>query len=100
LKIIFTPTARNQFLDAVAYIRRENPSAAISFRIKAEDLLSRLHEFPESGRLLPEFPDLPFRQVIVAPYRFFYRIKEKTVWIVAVWHSAQLPNEPKDVAGG
>jgi toxin ParE1/3/4 len=100
LKIIFTPTARNQFLDAVAYIRRENRSAAISFRIKAEDILSRLHEFPESGGLLPEFPDLLFREVIVAPYRFFYRIKEKTVWIVAVWHSAQLTNEPKDVAGG
>jgi toxin ParE1/3/4 len=100
LKIIFTPTARNQFLDALAYIRRENPSAAISFRKKAEDVVSRLHEFPESGRLLPEFPDLPFREVIVAPYRFFYRIKEKTIWIVAVWHGAQLPNEPNDVAGG
>ncbi len=50
-----------------------------------------------SGRRLPEFPDLPFREVIVAPYRFFYRVKEKTVWIVAVWHIAQLPKEPYEV---
>ena len=52
-----------------------------------------LRKFPQSGRALPEFPDLPFREVIVTPYRFFYRVKGKNVWIVAVWHSAQLPEE-------
>lgn len=94
MKIVFTSTARRQFLDALAYIHRENPVAAISFRQKAENTLSRLRDFPESGRILPEFPDLPFREVIVEPYRFFYRVKGKTVWVVAVWHGAQLPNEP------
>ncbi len=100
MKIIFTPTARRQFLDAITYIRQENPSASVSFKQKAEDVLLRLQNFPESGRILPEFPDFPFREVIVSPYRFFYRIKEKNVWIIAVWHGAQLPNEPKDVANG
>lgn len=95
MKILFTPTGRRQFLDAIAYIHRDNPSAAAAFRQKAEKKLSRLKNFPESGRLLPEFPDLPFREVIVNPYRFFYRVKEKTVWIVAVWHGAQLPDEPE-----
>jgi plasmid stabilization system protein ParE len=96
LKILFTPTGRRQFLDAVAYIHRDNPSAAATFRQKAEKKLSRLREFPDSGRLLPEFPDLPFREVIVKPYRFFYRVKDKTVWIIAVWHGAQLPDEPEE----
>jgi plasmid stabilization system protein ParE len=95
LKILFTPTARRQFLEAIAYMQQDNPSAAVSFRQKAEKTLSRLREFPESGRLLPEFPDLPFREVIVRPYRFFYRTKDKTLWIVAVWHGAQLPDEPE-----
>jgi plasmid stabilization system protein ParE len=95
LRILFTPTGRRQFLEAIAYIHRDNPSAARSFRQKVEKALSRLGKFPESGRLLPEFPDLPFREVIVRPYRFFYRAKDKTVWIVAVWHGAQLPEEPE-----
>ena len=94
MKVRFTPSARTQFLAAIAYIYRENPTAAVAFRHKAEKVLSRLQKFPQSGRRLTEFPDLPFREVIVAPYRFFYRVKEKTVWIVAVWHSAQLPKEP------
>jgi plasmid stabilization system protein ParE len=96
LIIRFTPSARAQFLAAIAYIYRGNPTAAVGFRHKAKKVLSRLRKFPQSGRTLPEFPDLPFREVIVAPYRFFYRVKEKTVWIVAVWHGAQLPEEPDD----
>lgn len=93
--MLFTPTGRRQFLEAVAYMYRDNPSASRSFRNKAEKTLSRLKKFPESGRLIPEFSDLPFREVIVRPYRFFYKVKDEIVWIIAVWHSAQLPEEPE-----
>ena len=96
MKILFTPTGRRQFLDAIAYIHRDNPSATAAFRHRAEKKLSRLKEFPDSGRLVPEFSDLPFREAIVKPYRFFYRVKDKTVWIIAVWHGAQLPDEPEE----
>jgi len=94
LKIRFTPTARTQFLSALAYIRRDKPSAAARFRQRAEKALKRLLKYPESGRHIPEFPELPYREVIVPPYRFFYRIEDDIVWIVAVWHGAQLPDEP------
>ena len=93
MRVLFTPTGRRQFLEAVAYIYRDNPSASLSFRNKAEKTLSRLTKFPESGRLIPEFSDLPFREVIVRPYRFFYKVKDEIVWIIAVWHSIQLPED-------
>jgi len=99
LKVLFTPTGRRQFLEAVAYINRDNHSAAISFHKKAKKTLSRLRTFPESGRIIPEFPDLPFREVIVKPYRFFYKVKDRTVWVVAAWHGAQLPEEPVSGVG-
>lgn len=94
MKIFFSPSARAQILSAVAYMHRENPSAARAFHDKATKELLRLRKFPKSGRVLPEFPDLPFREVIVPPYRFFYRIKENIVWIVACRHSAQIPGSP------
>ncbi len=93
MKVRFTPQARTQFLGALEYIRRDNPTAARQFRKKAETGLRRLVRYPDSGRRVPEFPDLPFREVIVTPYRFFYRNEGKTVWIVAVWHGAQEPTE-------
>lgn len=100
MRVVFTPQARAQFLEALAFVRSDRPSAAQSLRQRAAESLSRLREFPDSGRTLPEFPDLPFREVIVAPYRFFYRVKSDTVWIVAVWHGAQLPEEPGEVERG
>lgn len=94
MKVQFTPTARAQFLSALSYIRRDKPSAAVNFRNRAEEILRRLEDFPESGRIIPEFPELPYREVVILPYRFFYRIKIDVVWIVAVWHGAQIPWEP------
>jgi plasmid stabilization system protein ParE len=57
--------------------------------------MRRLEDFPESGRIIPEFPELPYREVIMTPYRFFYKINGDVVWIVAVWHGAQLPEQPR-----
>ena len=95
MKILFTPSGRAQFLAALDYIRRDSPRAATRFRQRAETVLRRLEKFPKSGRVAPEFPELPYREVVIAPYRFFYRFKGQTVWIVAVWHGAQLPEESK-----
>jgi plasmid stabilization system protein ParE len=96
-RVLFTPSARDQLLAALSYIAADDPAAARNLLERAAASLSRLADYPESGRPLPEFPDLPFREVVVAPYRFFYRMKDDAVWVVAVWHSAQLPGQPEDV---
>ena len=96
MRVRFTPTGRERFLAALAYIRRDNPGAAARFRKRVEETLRRLGRFPDSGRILPEFPDVPFREVIIPPYRFFYHVKDGTVWAVAVWHGAQLPDVPEE----
>ena len=94
MRVRFTPTGRRQFLAALAYIRRDNPAAAARFRQRTEESLRRLEQFPASGREILEFPEFPYREIIVTPYRFFYRIQDQTVWVVAVWHGAQRPGEP------
>ncbi len=94
MRIRFTPSARLQFLEGLGYIQRDNPQAARKLCERAEKALRRLEAHPESGRVIPEFPDLPHREVIVRPYRFFYRVEKKTLWIVAVWHGAQRADQP------
>jgi len=96
MRVRFTPSARTEFLDALGYIRRDKPAAAVRFRQRVEQGLRRLERYPESGRSLPEFPDLPHREGIVRPYRFFYRVRGQTVWILAVLHSAQPPEPPAE----
>ena len=96
LRVRFTPAADAEFLAVIAYIGADNPSAAAAFKGKALHALSRLGDFPESGRTVTEYPALPFREVIVAPYRFFYQVRVDAVWIVAVWHGAQLVDPPEN----
>jgi len=97
LKIRFTTEGKKQFLAVLAYIARNNLAAAQKFRETAEHALKRIERFPNSGRMIPDFPDLPYRELVVASYRFFYRLKENTLWVVGVWHGAQVPSEPMDL---
>jgi plasmid stabilization system protein ParE len=87
--------ARAQYLAAIAAIRRNSPQAAGAFRERSGKALKRLERFPDSGAVVSEFSELPFREVYVEPHRVFYQVREKTVWVVAVWHGAQLPEEPE-----
>jgi toxin ParE1/3/4 len=80
-------------------IRKESALAARRFCQRAEKALKRLERFPASGAVVAEFPDLPYREAYVKPYRFFYTIREKAVWVVAAWHGGQIPNDPEDAGG-
>ncbi len=88
-RIEFTRPAQAQFLSAIAYIKAERPSAARDFRDRAVKALADLIDFPESGRVIPEFPTLGFREVLVDRYRFFYKPAGDIIWVVGAWHDAQ-----------
>ena len=95
MKIRFAHAAKISLYSAINYIRQDNPTAAADFLKRVEKTLRRLEKHPESGRRIPEYPELIYRELLVLPYRFFYRIEGKTIWIVAVWHTAQVPVEPE-----
>lgn len=99
MKVRFTPSGERQFLAVIAHSLADRPSAARRFSERATTVLRRLEQFPESGRRIPEFPELPFREVIIRPYRFFYRVGHRTTWVVGVWHGAQLSSEPVEPEG-
>ena len=67
---------------------------------RAEAVIAQLRVHPHSGHVIREYPELPHRELAVPPYRFFYRIVDGTVWITAVWHARQVPEEPDLDASG
>ena len=95
MKIRFANTAKISLHSAINFIHQDNPPAAANFLSRVEKTLRRLEKHPDSGRRIPEFPELPYRELLVLPYRFFYKIDGKIIFIVAVWHTAQIPAEPK-----
>ena len=49
--------------------------------------VERLADFPESGRVVPEFGLVELREIIHPPFRIVYRIDAERVRVVRVWRS-------------
>jgi len=75
-------------LDAIAeYIALDKPSAAGRLVQKVFSVTDRLEQFPESGRIPPEFKKSRYREIIVNPCRIFYRIEKENIYILYVTRS-------------
>ena len=74
------------------WIARDSPRHAALEAQRIRAATERLAQFPESGRIVPERPGGPYREVIVAPYRVIYRYvpERNLVAVVTVIHSRQL----------
>ena len=50
----------------------------------------RLIQFPELGRIVPEYDQADLRELIVRPYRLVYRLRGEFVEIATVFHAARM----------
>ena len=90
-KLIWSPAARDDLHDIVVFIARDNSSRAMSFGYELISETERLRNFPELGRVVPEYKNDLIREIIFRPYRVVYRINHDTKFceIARVWHSAR-----------
>jgi toxin ParE1/3/4 len=49
--------------------------------------VERLADFPESGRVVPEFGLTQLREIIHPPFRIVYRLGDDRVRVVRIWRS-------------
>ena len=52
--------------------------------------VERLADYPESGRVVPEFDDPQLREIIHPPFRIVYRLDPERARIVRVWRGERL----------
>ena len=65
-------------------------------RILAEIIarIERHSEFPENGRVVPEFGIVTLREIIFPPFRIVYRIDKSRIGIVRIIRSERLLTVP------
>jgi plasmid stabilization system protein ParE len=56
--------------------------------------LNQLVDFPESGRVVPEFEQPWLRELVRPPFRIVYRLDGERIRIVRIWRSERLMAEP------
>lgn len=90
-EVVWSPTARFDFWDLISYISEDNADAGSIFGRKLLEAVEYLKDFPESGRVVPEFEDPAIREIIRKPFRIIYRVKHdrKLVQISRIWHASR-----------
>ena len=91
-KIKWTARALNDLHDIHEFIAKDSRRYA---QIQIKDIQNatlNLTSFPLMGHIVPEFPHLPYHEILVGNYRVIYRLEEEQglVIIMAVAHGKQL----------
>lgn len=79
-EVIWTEAALQELSEIAEYIALDSPAAASRFVADVLDTVDRLRDFPASGRIPPELPNSVYREVVVPPFRVFYREDAKRVF--------------------
>lgn len=97
-QVLWAEPALEDLRAIVEYVRCYSPERAEKVGRAILSAADRLSTFPLSGRKVPEFPVLSFREVIVEQYRVIYRVDEQNkVFILAIVHTRRHLPEAVDL---
>jgi toxin ParE1/3/4 len=71
----------------VDFLVEESPTAAEKFIYRIDDSVGKLASHAELGRVVPELAKhniTRYREVVISPWRVFYRVDEKSIYVLAV----------------
>src|SRR6056297_2507126 len=95
VKINWSIKASNDIEAICNYIEQDSPNYARIFTQNILYAIEKLSDFPEIGRIVPEFRNPILREILFKSYRIIYRvIKEeldiKEIEIVKIFHGSRL----------
>jgi toxin ParE1/3/4 len=76
------------------YLEQDVPEVGERLLREIVAAVELLADFPESGRVVPEFGVATLREVIHSPFRIVYRVDAERVRIVRVWRGERLLRLP------
>ena len=87
--IEWAESAITSVADQVEYVAKDSPGYAATLVARAEKAANSLNQFPNRGRVVPEYGDASLRELFVDRYRLIYRVEEDRILIVAFVHGAR-----------
>ena len=88
-EVIWTQSAIDSLVEAAEYIAKDSPSYGSALTLSAEAAAESLLEFPNRGRVVPEFREPKIRELIIGSYRLIYSVAETFITIIAFIHGAR-----------
>ena len=89
MKTVYTDPALDDLEEIRAYLVIHYPAVAPAVRYRIEEVVRRIALYPESVPRVEDRPDVRAASLIRYPYKIFYRIEKKTIYILHIHHSAR-----------
>ena len=89
-KIEWSELALSDLQSIHEYISQDSAFYAERLIDKIAGRINQLEKFPQSGRIVPELNNEMVRELIEGSYRIIYLIKDGSVAIVRIHHSAMI----------
>ena len=90
MRVIWSLLAIERVQEISDYIQQDSPDAAEKFVEAIFGEAQRLKDFPNLGRKIPEFPKLPYRELLFEKFRIIYRPGGSEIFVISVRHQKQL----------
>jgi len=96
MQVQFSPSALDDLSDLLDYYRdQEVEETGKQVANELIDATEALTDYPQMGRIVPEFNSPSLRELIRPPYRVVYRIDSGCISIIRIWRNERLLNLPE-----
>jgi plasmid stabilization system protein ParE len=89
MRVIFTPAARVELMDAYDWYEAKQPGLGIRFLDQVEATVLRLRENPQQFRVV--FQDVHRALLRKFPYGLFFRVEASELVVIACFHGSRDP---------
>jgi toxin ParE1/3/4 len=89
-RIRWSPRSVDNLERICEYIAKDSQHFATVFAKSIFRVVDGIKEFPNSGRVVPEYNNKDLREKILNNYRIVYRVKDEYIEIVVITHCSKL----------
>ena len=90
-RVSLTAAARRDVREIVRFISLDSPQSGARFGRRLIACAGSLGQFPQRGRIVPEFERPAIREIIFHSYRVIYHVDDPNgvVTVLRFWHAAR-----------
>ena len=89
MKIIWAEPTNNDLKNIKEFIKKGSDYYAEIFTLKLINAADILENFPEAGRIVPEYNKSYIREIIFKGYRIIYKIESEYIYVLTVIHGSR-----------
>ena len=90
VKVKWTEHAIEELEDIAEYILKDSEKYAQILVKQVYEMVTQLNQFPQIGRIVPEYNNPNLREILYKNYRIIYLIKDECIEIISVIHGSRM----------